>query len=41
MPTEEKTLRKRPVHSGHSVSVESLKDCTASNRWPQAVHAYW
>ncbi|MBB5910507.1 hypothetical protein BKA25_004823 [Actinoalloteichus hymeniacidonis] len=41
MPTEEKSLRSLPWHSGHSVSDDSLKLCTASKRWSQAVHAYW
>jgi hypothetical protein len=41
IPTEENTLRNRPVHSGQAVSDESVKRCTASNRCPQAVQAYW
>ncbi|MFD0787350.1 hypothetical protein ACFQZ8_25900, partial [Micromonospora azadirachtae] len=41
MPTELKTLRSRPAHSGHSVSGASEKDCTASSWWPHAVQAYW
>ena len=40
MPTDENTLRSCPAHSGHSVSEASEKDCTASNRWSQAVQAY-
>jgi hypothetical protein len=39
MPTLLKSLRSRPVHSGHEVSEESLNDCWASNRWSHAVHA--
>jgi hypothetical protein len=38
-PTDEKTLRNRPPHSGHCVKASSLKDWTASNRWPHAVQA--
>jgi hypothetical protein len=41
MPTDENTLRRRPEHTGQSVSDGSLKDCTASNLWSQAVQAYW
>jgi hypothetical protein len=41
IPTEEKTLRSLPEQVGHSVSDGSEKDCTASNRWSQAVQAYW
>jgi len=32
------TLRSEPPHSGHSVRASSLKDCTASNSWPQSRH---
>ena len=41
MPTEEKTLRSFPLHSGHTDSASSEKDWTASNLWSQAVQAYW
>jgi hypothetical protein len=41
IPTEEKTLRNLPPQAGHTVSALSEKDCTASNRWSQAVQAYW
>src|SRR6478735_12004435 len=40
MPTALKTLRRRPSHSGHTVSESSLNDCTASKRWSHSVHAY-
>ena len=39
MPTEEKTFRSRPPHSGHSVNDGSLNACTCSKRWSQAVQA--
>ena len=39
MPTALKTLRRRPSHSGHTVSESSLNDCTASKRWSHSVHA--
>jgi hypothetical protein len=38
-PTALKTLRSRPSHSGQTVSESSLKDCTMSKRWSQAVQA--
>ena len=41
MPTAENSLRSWPSHSGHTVSAESVNDCTASSWWPQAVQAYW
>jgi hypothetical protein len=41
IPTDEKTFRRGPEHAGHSVSDASVKDCTASNLWLQAVQAYW
>jgi hypothetical protein len=41
MPTEEKTLRSLPEQFGQTVRASSEKDCTASNRWSQAVQAYW
>jgi hypothetical protein len=39
MPTEEKSLRSRPVHSGQSVSDESENACTVSKRCSHVVHA--
>jgi len=41
IPTEEKIFRSKPEHVGHSVNDVSEKACTASNRWSQAVQAYW
>jgi hypothetical protein len=41
IPTEENTLRSAPEQFGHSLKDGSEKDCTASNRWSQAVQAYW
>jgi hypothetical protein len=38
-PTALKTLRRRPPHSGQTVSESSLNDWTASKRWSQAVQA--
>ena len=39
MPTDEKTFRRRPPHSGHSVNDGSLNAWTCSKRWSQAVQA--
>jgi len=39
IPTELNSLRRRPWHSGHSVSAASVKDCCTSNRCSQVVHA--
>ena len=39
MPTEEKTFRSRPRHSGHWVNDGSLNAWTCSKRWSQAVQA--
>jgi hypothetical protein len=41
-PTEPYTLRTVPLQTGHSVTDGSVKDCTSSNRLPQAgsVQAY-
>jgi hypothetical protein len=40
-PTEEKTFRSRPAHSGQTVSESSVKDWTASKRWSHVAQAYW
>jgi len=40
-PTDPYSLRSFPPHSGHSLSDASVKDCTVSKRWSQAVQAYW
>ncbi len=40
MPTDPKTLRSDPPHSGHVVSASSENDWTISNWWPHLVHAY-
>jgi hypothetical protein len=39
IPTEEKSLRSRPEHSGQSVSEASVNFCTLSKVCSHAVHA--
>jgi hypothetical protein len=39
-PTEPYTLRSWPLHTAQVVNDSSVNACTASKRWPHAVHAY-
>jgi hypothetical protein len=39
-PTGEKTLRRTPPQTGHSVSVASEKACLMSNALPHSVQRY-